>query len=108
MIFSVDREPLQTMKRLIAKIDEMKDQRVKLFDQLKAALEADDITVLLSATKDSVDQDKLFETELKKHESCVALMKQNFEAQKNICSAVEEAYAQYALVRRKLYELNTR
>ena len=96
------------MKKLIDKIGEMKNQRVKLFDQLKTALDADDITVLLSATKDSMNQDKIFERELKKHDSTVALLKQNFEAQKNICNAVEEAYAQYALVRRKLYELTTK
>ena len=107
-IVSADQlKPMEKIKRLIDKIKEMKAQREKFLEQLKNEMDADDITVQLSATKDS-NHEAIFEEELKKHEKTVGLMRQNLSAQTNICSAVEEAYAEYAVAKRKLDEMNRR
>ena len=99
---------MESMKQLILKIDAMKTQREKFLDQLKLELEADDITAHLSATRDSSEHEKIFEEELAKHEKSVNLLKMNLTAQGNICTAVEEEYAKYAVAKRKLDELYRR
>ncbi|XP_052000515.1 tyrosine-protein phosphatase non-receptor type 23-like [Xyrauchen texanus] len=94
---------LQTMKRILAKVQEMQDQRSSLEKQLRDLIQKDDITTAL-VTTERTDMKKLFEEQLKKYEQVKVYIDQNLAAQENILKALTEANVQYATVRKGLGE----
>ncbi|XP_028673299.2 tyrosine-protein phosphatase non-receptor type 23 [Erpetoichthys calabaricus] len=98
-----DAAILQTMKRILGKVQEMKEQRISLEKQLRDTIQKDDITSSLVTTERS-EMKKLFEEQLKKYEQVKVYIDQNLAAQENILKALTEANAQYASVRKALAE----
>ncbi|KAK7146978.1 hypothetical protein R3I94_009733 [Phoxinus phoxinus] len=94
---------LQTMKRILSKVQEMRDQRSSLEKQLRDLIQHDDITTAL-VTTERADMKKLFEEQLKKYEQVKVYIDQNLAAQENILKALTEANVQYATVRKGLTE----
>uniref|UniRef100_A0A673JCQ0 Tyrosine-protein phosphatase non-receptor type 23 n=1 Tax=Sinocyclocheilus rhinocerous TaxID=307959 RepID=A0A673JCQ0_9TELE len=94
---------LQTMKRILGKVQEMQDQRSSLEKQLRDLIQQDDITTSL-VTTERADMKKLFEEQLKKYEQVKVYIDQNLTAQENILKALTEANVQYATVRKGLAE----
>lgn len=123
---------LQTLKRILAKVQEMRDQRVSLEQQLRELIQKDDITASLVTTDRSELKvrgrrragwgppevqsleclsspprpQKLFEEQLKKYDQLRVYLEQNLAAQDNVLRALTEANVQYAAVRRVLGELD--
>ncbi|KAM7063404.1 tyrosine-protein phosphatase non-receptor type 23 isoform 1-T1 [Molossus nigricans] len=100
-----DKAVLQNLKRILAKVQEMRDQRVSLEQQLRELIQKDDITASL-VTTDHSEMKKLFEEQLKKYDQLRVYLEQNLAAQDNILRALTEANVQYAAVRRALSELD--
>uniref|UniRef100_A0AAR2KG50 Tyrosine-protein phosphatase non-receptor type 23 n=1 Tax=Pygocentrus nattereri TaxID=42514 RepID=A0AAR2KG50_PYGNA len=94
---------LQCMKRILSKVQEMKDQRSSLEKQLRELIQQDDITSVL-VTTERADMKRLFEEQLKKYEQVKVYIDQNLAAQENILKALTEANVQYATVRKGLAE----
>uniref|UniRef100_A0A3B1IUJ1 Tyrosine-protein phosphatase non-receptor type 23 n=1 Tax=Astyanax mexicanus TaxID=7994 RepID=A0A3B1IUJ1_ASTMX len=94
---------LQCMKRILGKVQEMKDQRSSLEKQLRDLIQQDDITSVL-VTTERADMKRLFEEQLKKYEQVKVYIDQNLAAQENILKALTEANVQYATVRKGLAE----
>ncbi|XP_036394745.1 tyrosine-protein phosphatase non-receptor type 23 [Megalops cyprinoides] len=92
---------LQCMKRILGKVQEMRDQRSSLEKQLRELIHQDDITAAL-VTTDRADMKRLFEEQLKKYEQVKVYIDQNLAAQENILKALTEANVQYASVRKSL------
>ncbi|XP_016058277.1 PREDICTED: tyrosine-protein phosphatase non-receptor type 23 [Miniopterus natalensis] len=100
-----DKAVLQNLKRILAKVQEMRDQRVSLEQQLRELIQKDDITASL-VTTDHSEMKKLFEEQLKKYDQLRVYLEQNLAAQDNVLRALTEANVQYAAVRRALSELD--
>ncbi|MGH0158361.1 UNVERIFIED_CONTAM: hypothetical protein FKN15_059704 [Acipenser sinensis] len=98
-----DAAVLQSMKRILGKVQEMRDQRQSLEKQLRDLIHKDDITSALVTTERS-EMKKLFEEQLKKYEQVKVYIDQNLAAQENILKALTEANVQYASVRKGLAE----
>uniref|UniRef100_A0AAZ3RBL6 BRO1 domain-containing protein n=1 Tax=Oncorhynchus tshawytscha TaxID=74940 RepID=A0AAZ3RBL6_ONCTS len=94
---------LQCMKRILGKVQEMRDQRSTLEKQLRDLIQQDDITSSL-VTTERTEMKRLFEEQLKKYEQVKVYIDQNLSAQENILKALTEANVQYALVRKGLAE----
>ncbi|XP_030637403.1 tyrosine-protein phosphatase non-receptor type 23 [Chanos chanos] len=94
---------LQCMKRILGKVQEMRDQRSSLEKQLRDLIQQDDITAAL-VTTERADMKRLFEEQLKKYEQVKVYIDQNLAAQENILKALTEANVQYATVRKTLAE----
>ncbi|XP_025128339.2 tyrosine-protein phosphatase non-receptor type 23 isoform X2 [Bubalus bubalis] len=101
---SEDKAVLQNLKRILAKVQEMRDQRVSLEQQLRELIQKDDITAVL-VTADHSEM-KLFEEQLKKYDQLRVYLEQNLAAQDNVLRALTEANVQYAAVRRVLGDLD--
>ncbi|XP_066100749.1 tyrosine-protein phosphatase non-receptor type 23 isoform X1 [Saccopteryx bilineata] len=100
-----DRAVLQNLKRILAKVQEMRDQRVSLEQQLRELIQKDDITASL-VTTDHSELKKLFEEQLKKYDQLRVYLEQNLAAQDNVLRALTDANVQYAAVRRVLGEVD--
>ncbi|XP_004449780.1 LOW QUALITY PROTEIN: tyrosine-protein phosphatase non-receptor type 23 [Dasypus novemcinctus] len=100
-----DKAVLQNLKRILGKVQEMRDQRVSLEQQLRELIQKDDITASL-VTTDHSEMKKLFEEQLKKYDQLRVYLEQNLAAQDNVLRALTEANVQYAAVRRVLSELD--
>ncbi|XP_074168554.1 tyrosine-protein phosphatase non-receptor type 23 isoform X3 [Rhinolophus sinicus] len=100
-----DKAVLQNLKRILAKVQEMRDQRVSLEQQLRELIQKDDITASL-VTADHSEMKKLFEEQLKKYDQLRVYLEQNLAAQDNVLRALTEANVQYAAVRRALSDLD--
>ncbi|XP_060060740.1 tyrosine-protein phosphatase non-receptor type 23 isoform X2 [Erinaceus europaeus] len=100
-----DKAVLQNLKRILAKVQEMRDQRLSLEQQLRELIQKDDITASL-VTTDHSEMKKLFEEQLKKYDQLRVYLEQNLAAQDNVLRALTEANVQYAAVRRVLSELD--
>ncbi|XP_061838813.1 tyrosine-protein phosphatase non-receptor type 23 [Nerophis lumbriciformis] len=92
---------LQCMKRILAKVQEMREQRSSLEKQLRELIHQDDITSTL-VTTERADMKHVFEEQLKKYEQVKVYIDQNLAAQENILKALTEANVQYASVRKGL------
>ncbi|KAG7476199.1 tyrosine-protein phosphatase non-receptor type 23 [Solea senegalensis] len=92
---------LQCMKRILGKVQEMREQRGSLEKQLRDLIQQDDITSTL-VTTDRADMKRVFEDQLKKYEQVKVYIDQNLAAQENILKALTEANVQYASVRKGL------
>nr|XP_056713733.1 tyrosine-protein phosphatase non-receptor type 23 [Euleptes europaea] len=99
-----DKQVMQNLKRILAKVQEMKDQRVSLEQQLREMIQKDDITTSL-VTTDRSEMKKLFEEQLKKYDQIKVYLEQNLAAQENILKALTEANVKYAAVRKVLAEV---
>uniref|UniRef100_A0A8D0HTB0 Tyrosine-protein phosphatase non-receptor type 23 n=1 Tax=Sphenodon punctatus TaxID=8508 RepID=A0A8D0HTB0_SPHPU len=99
-----DKLVMQNLKRILAKVQEMKDQRVSLEQQLREMIQKDDITTSL-VTTDRSEMKKLFEEQLKKYEQIKVYLEQNLAAQENVLKALTEANVKYAAVRKVLTEV---
>lgn len=100
-----DKAVLQNLKRILAKVQEMRDQRVSLEQQLRELIQKDDITASL-VTTDHTEMKRLFEDQLKKYDQLRVYLDQNLAAQDNVLRALTEANVQYAAVRRVLSDLD--
>uniref|UniRef100_A0A672ZDZ6 Tyrosine-protein phosphatase non-receptor type 23 n=1 Tax=Sphaeramia orbicularis TaxID=375764 RepID=A0A672ZDZ6_9TELE len=92
---------LQCMKRILGKVQEMREQRTSLEKQLRDLIQQDDITSTL-VTTERADMKRVFEEQLKKYEQVKVYIDQNLAAQENILKALTEANVQYASVRKGL------
>lgn len=92
---------LQCMKRILGKVQEMREQRGSLEKQLRDLIQQDDITSTL-VTTERADMKRIFEEQLKKYEQVKVYIDQNMAAQENILKALTEANVQYASVRKGL------
>ncbi|XP_053324029.1 tyrosine-protein phosphatase non-receptor type 23 [Spea bombifrons] len=98
-----DAAVLQNLKRILGKVQEMRDQRLSLEQQLRDTIQKDDITTSL-VTTDRSEMKKLFAEQLKKYDQLKVYIDQNLSAQENILKALTEANVKYAPVRKVLSE----
>lgn len=91
----IDPTLLNETRMLLNKVNEMRVQRAQLYAQLNENIQNDDITARLIAWGEN-DVDKLFKTELAKHEKLIAIIEQNMVAQQNILKSFTDAYAKCA------------
>ena len=91
-------------QRIVKKVDEMKNQRVQLMEELRDDILHDDITKKLVIHKEN-EMPKLFQTELTKHDTKIKFLEQNLKAQGNIIQAMTEVNAKYVPTRRKVADL---
>ncbi|NXR03117.1 PTN23 phosphatase, partial [Sagittarius serpentarius] len=99
-----DKQVLQNLKRILAKVQEMRDQRTSLEQQLREMIQKDDITTSL-VTADRSEMKKLFEEQLKKYDQIKVYLEQNLAAQENVLKALTDANVKYAAVRKALAEV---
>ncbi|NWX88625.1 PTN23 phosphatase, partial [Nothoprocta ornata] len=99
-----DKQVLQTLKRVLAKVQEMREQRAALEQQLREMIQKDDITTAL-VTADRSEMKKLFEEQLKKYDQIKVYLEQNLAAQENVLKALTDANVKYAAVRKALAEV---
>ncbi|XP_074728842.1 tyrosine-protein phosphatase non-receptor type 23 isoform X2 [Strix uralensis] len=99
-----DKQVLQNLKRILAKVQEMRDQRLSLEQQLREMIQKDDITTSL-VTTDRSEMKKLFEEQLKKYDQIKVYLEQNLAAQENVLKALTDANVKYAAVRKALAEV---
>ncbi|NWU03182.1 PTN23 phosphatase, partial [Urocynchramus pylzowi] len=99
-----DKQVLQNLKRILAKVQEMRDQRMSLEQQLREMIQKDDITASL-VTTDRSEMKKLFEEQLKKYDQLKVYLEQNLAAQENVLKALTDANVKYAAVRKALAEV---
>lgn len=94
---SVECDPqlLSDTQMLLNKVNEMRVQRAQLYAQLSENIQKDDITAQLVAWGEE-DVDKLFKSELAKHDQLVNIIEQNMVAQENILKTFTDAYAKCA------------
>ncbi|XP_051169498.1 tyrosine-protein phosphatase non-receptor type 23 isoform X2 [Leptopilina boulardi] len=95
------------LKRILNKVDEMRRQRNELHTKLRDAISQDDLTrILVTATSESESSlDQVFAEQISKHQPTVSLIEQNLAAQDNILSALTEAYAHTAEIRKTVEEV---
>ncbi|KAM6422444.1 LOW QUALITY PROTEIN: tyrosine-protein phosphatase non-receptor type 23 [Rhynochetos jubatus] len=99
-----DKQVLQNLKRILAKVQEMREQRASLEQQLREMIQKDDITTSL-VTADRSEMKKLFEEQLRKYDQIRVYLEQNLAAQENVLKALTDANVKYAAVRKALAEL---
>ena len=99
----INEEILKEMDKLFSKIDEMKSQRLMLENQLKEAMDSDDVMKLVLAhAKEEVEI--IFQKEIKKYDKFVSLLDQNMSAQENILRALTKTNAKYSETKKALLE----
>ncbi|XP_073533184.1 tyrosine-protein phosphatase non-receptor type 23 [Phyllobates terribilis] len=98
-----DKSVLQNLKRILGKVQEMKEQRLSLEQQLRDTIQKDDITTSL-VTTDRSEMKKLFAEQLKKYDQLKVYIDQNLSAQENILKALTEGNVKYAPIRKVLAE----
>ena len=86
---------LEDMRKIMLKVDEMRNQRNHLELELRTAVQNDDITGRIAAKGDN-DNERMFEDELKKHDKVIGYIRQNISAQTSIVQAMTERNADYA------------
>ena len=92
---------LEDMRKIMQKVDEMRNQRNHLEQELRNAVQEDDITSRI-AVKGNNEAEKIFEQELKKHDKIIGYIRQNISAQTSIVQAMSERNAEYADARFKV------
>lgn len=94
---------LDEVARVLAKVEQMRDQRIVMLDKLRDALQADDATQELLTT--SADQhSELFERRLAAHDEAVKLIRMNLAAQVNITKALVETHAKIGVKKHDILE----
>ena len=79
-------------QRIIKKVEEMKNQRLLLMDQIRDDILNDDITKKLVLHKNK-EMPEIFNAELTKHDAKKKYLEQNLTAQDNIIKAMTEINA---------------
>ena len=92
---------LEDMRKIMRKVEEMRGQRSQLEQELRSGVQQDDITDRI-AVKGNTDSEKMFETELRKHDKVIGFIRQNISAQTAIVQAMTERNADYAEARYKV------
>ena len=92
------------VRRILSKVEEMKQQRSKLEQDFRRQVLEDDITKKLVLHKDK-EMPEIFEIELQKHDQAMKVLRQNLLAQANIMKALTEVNAKYVNTRRIISEL---
>ncbi|XP_065087724.1 tyrosine-protein phosphatase non-receptor type 23 [Ochlerotatus camptorhynchus] len=107
-----DEATLKEMQGILNKVNEMKKQRAKLYQDLRNNVTNDDITSQLIALEGGSDNKKrmqdLFNKELAKHDQLVALLDANLKAQANILKALTDIYARCAPIIKSISEAKVR
>ncbi|OCT75337.1 tyrosine-protein phosphatase non-receptor type 23 [Xenopus laevis] len=98
-----DKAVLQNLKKILNKVQEMREQRHSLEQQLRDTIQKDDLTTSL-VTTDRSEMKKLFAEHLKKYDQLKVYIEQNLSAQENILKALTEANVKYAPVRKIISE----
>ena len=93
---------------LLAKVDEMRQQRDQLVQRLQLALKDDDPTQTIAANQNEIEPQAFFAKSLQKHEQLSQYIRQNLLAQENILRALTEANASYAAERLRIVEASKR
>ena len=102
---------LDEVARILSKVEEMRTQRDKMLEDLRSALQADDVTQeLLSSvgSKESSDHTALFQRRLEAHQEAVKLLKLNLTAQENITNALVNAHAKIGVKKHAILERRRR
>nr|XP_029731324.1 LOW QUALITY PROTEIN: tyrosine-protein phosphatase non-receptor type 23 [Aedes albopictus] len=103
-----DEGTLKELQSILNKVNEMKKQRAKLYQDLRDNVTNDDITSQLIALEGGADNKKrmqdLFKKELAKHDQLVALLDANLKAQANILKALTDIYARCAPIIKSISE----
>ncbi|EDV21126.1 uncharacterized protein TRIADDRAFT_60390 [Trichoplax adhaerens] len=94
----IDEAAETNLRRILAKVEEMKKQRSNLEGNLREALNEDDITsmIVTQTNKDSTD---IFHEQIQKHDSLVNVIRQNLAAQERIIMVLTDANAKYGAAR---------
>ena len=92
---------LEDMRKIMMKVEEMRNQRRQLEQDLRSAVQEDDITGQI-AVKGNAETEKIFAEELKKHDRIIGYIRQNIAAQSAIVQAMSERNAEYADARYKV------
>ena len=92
------------VRRILLKVEEMKEQRLNLESSYRRQLMEDDITKKLVLHKDK-QLPEIFEIEIKKHDKLSKLLRTNLSAQSNIIKALTEVNAKYVETRRIISDL---
>lgn len=102
----MDGPVLDELRKVLGKVDEMRQQRAQLMAELREAIRSDDITgrIVMQREKPAQELEQLFKSELSKHLPHVALIDQNLSAQQNILLALTDAYANVAPIRKNVTE----
>lgn len=100
----IDEESVKDLRHLVSKVNEMKEQRKQLYENLREAMNNDDITSVLVAHGNK-NTEELYQRELKKHSPTIALLEQNMEAQNNILTALTDTYAKYATLLKQINDM---
>lgn len=104
----VDENSLKDLINLRKKVNEMQEQRDKLyFDLRETILNNDDITKQLVANGEK-NVDELFKKELNKYTHTVNIIEQNLVAQGNILKALTDTYAKYAPILKNINDTKTK
>lgn len=104
---TINEENCAKLEGLIKKIDEMKNQRETLFDQLKNSIRKEDITnklLMSSSASAQTEVDVIFEKEMKKFDKQISLIDMNLAAQQNIMNALIKENAEYAPTRKAVMQ----
>ncbi|KAI8775935.1 tyrosine-protein phosphatase non-receptor type 23 isoform X3 [Biomphalaria glabrata] len=105
---SVEQEGIVSeIRRLLQKVNEMREQRKALVDQFREKIHNDDITNVL-VTQDITDKASVFREQLKKHDQVVTYIRQNLSAQDNILRHLTDVNAKFALIRQAYIEASTK
>uniref|UniRef100_A0A0R3TXX1 Tyrosine-protein phosphatase domain-containing protein n=1 Tax=Rodentolepis nana TaxID=102285 RepID=A0A0R3TXX1_RODNA len=86
-------EGLDEAARILSKVEEMRAQRTRMLEKLRADLQADDVTQELLATNTKEERNALFQRHLDVHQKAVDLLNLNLTAQENISKALIDAHA---------------
>ena len=97
-------EGLDEIARILSKVEEMRAQRCKMLDDLRNALQTDDVTQELLTSEKSSDHTALFQRRLEVHQEAVKLLKLNLTAQENIINALITAHAKVGVKKHEILE----
>lgn len=86
-------EGLDEAARILSKVEEMRAQRTRMLEGLRAALQADDVTQELLVANTSEERDALCQRHLDAHQKAVDMLNLNLTAQENVIKALIDAHA---------------
>lgn len=96
---SGDEETIKRLEKLLDKIDEMKQQRASLLNQLKQSLNDDDIIKHVVVASSEQELKNVFDKEIQKHNKYLEPLQANLRMQNEILDMLERANAQYGQVK---------
>ncbi|XP_059145278.1 tyrosine-protein phosphatase non-receptor type 23-like [Physella acuta] len=102
-----DEAIVSEIRRLLQKVNDMKEQRKTLLHQFREKIHTDDITHVL-VTQEVTDKAAVFKEQLKKHDQVVGYIRQNLMAQDNILRHLTDTHAKFATIRQAFNDASTR